>query len=461
MFFAPAGQCVIVSPSRDVQWGLHASARAGEAQDALLSYVYPYLTGITVTINAQLVSAFQVTFDAPYDEGIRMLSEDINGTSPFNVGNLIKARIGYADSNEWTPWYYGMLNQGGDGVTITPEGVSGTISAIMHTWGQDYVPENAAQAATTPRQLLEKIVTSMGWTLEVGPGAEEVFKRVQATRNDFAWQALTKTNMETIRRICTVWGLQCAPTFQADGKPDKLRVFSTAETDRGDAMAGKPRNTYTMRGKFSPSERMYPILTWGPEAGMAAWLGATVRASNSGVGVRAINKRTGNVVRVECSPRDVMQPLFPSAKNAKGYAEAIVAWENKRLDLGANPIGRFVGPGGGLLTPEVYAPPVPPAKDDGTAAADMEAQGVAKMGDGNQAQIATLSTLGVPSQEVFDVVNVRGLSPRYDGPYTVREVTHKWAANSYDMDLKVQRSGAYRPEDPAATATAGGQVPEK
>lgn len=438
----------------DMKWALHAAQAVAPSN---VEKVYPFLTGVTVTIDAQLVSALQVTIDAPFEEGIKMLSEDAGGASPFNTNNLIKVRIGYSDMNLWTPWYYGQLNEGGNGLTLGPEGVSGTVSAQMRNWQSGYTPENSASVANTPYDLLKQVTDSMGMTLEIGPGALEVFKRVAANNPKKVWGSLGKGNMEVVRTICTAWGLLCTPSFKDDGAPDKLRVFSNAEVSNGSVMAGKPRNRYVMRGQFSPQTQLYPILSWGPDASLASWLGSTPHASNAGVGVRGINKMTGNIVQVDVNPYDSEEPLGVGKATAKAKAQDR-SYGQKRLDTATSDLAKFIGPGGGMLTPELLALPME-APDDALAADDAKQQGAAKMADGAQAQQATLKTIGVPDQEVLELIDVYGCSPRFDGPYKVMGVTHTFAPGSYDMDLKVLRTGTFGSDEPVQKGTVGGQIP--
>lgn len=454
-YYGPTAACIIVSPNMDRQWAFHSAATP--LPESKTYRVYPFLTGVTVTIDAQLVSAIQVTIDAPFDEGIIMLSEDDGGVSPFNTNNLIKVKIGYGDMNLWTPWYYGQLKEGGDGLSIGPEGVNGTVSAHMNNWQGSYVAENAGATADTAKAFVQKIADGMGMTLEIGSMALEVLARVDAVRNGQPWGSFAKTNMEVLQSVCASRGLLCTPTFQEDGKPDVLRIYSNAEVSNGGAMAGKKRNTYIMRGQFSPQTQQYPILSWGPDPSLASWLGSTARGSNSGIGMRSINKFTGNIVQLDVNPYDSEEPLGVGKATQKAKAQDR-SYKGKKLDVATSDLVKFIGPGGGLLTPEIYSVPVA-TPDDGQAADDMKQQGVAKMTDGAQAQMATLKTLGVPDQAAFDVINVRGLSPRYDGPYKIMGLTHTFAPGSYEMDLKVMRTGTLGSDEPEQKGTVGGQVP--
>jgi hypothetical protein len=438
----------------DRQWAFHAAATPVPSQNTYK--VYPFLTGVTVTLDAMLVSAIQVSIDSPFEEGIVMLSEDDGGASPFNTGNLIKVKIGYGEMNLWTPWYYGMLSEGGDGLSIGPEGVSGTVSAHMNNWQSGYVAENAGATSDTAKAFLQKIADGMGMTMEIGPMALTVLAQVDAVRNNQPWASFAKTNMEVLQSVCASRGLICTPTFQDDGKPDVLKIFSNAEVSRGDAMAGKKRNMYVMRGAFSPQSQQYPILSWGPDPSLASWLGSTVRSSNAGIGMRGLNKMTGSVVQLDVNPYDSEEPIVGKAtRKAKAQDRS---YKGKKLDSAVSNLVKFIGPGGGLLTPEIYSVPVS-VVDDGQAAADMKQQGVSKMTSGNQAQMATLKSLGVPDQNVLELIEVRGLSPRYDGPYKVMGATHTFAPGSYEMDLKVVRAGTMGSDEPEQKGTVGGQVP--
>ena len=454
MYYGPSAACIIMSPNMDKKWALHAAQAVAPSN---VEKVYPFLTGVTVTIDAKLVSAIQVTIDAPFEEGIAMLSEDAGGASPFNTNNLIKVRMGYSDMNLWTPWWYGQLNAGGDGLTIGPEGVSGTVSAQMRNWQSGYVAENAGAVAATTKEFLQRIADGMGMKLEVGPVALQTLDKVDSVRNGQPWASYAKTNMEVLQSICTSRGMYCTPVYADDGAPDRLRIYSNSEVSNGDAMAGKKRNMYVMRGQFSPQTQQYPILSWGPEEGMASWFGTTARGSNAGIGMRGVNKYTGSIAQIDVNPYDSEEPIAVGKATAKGKAQDR-SHGQKKLDVATSDLVKFIGPGGGMLTPEVYSVPMA-APDDAQAAEDGKQQGVAKMTDGMQAQQATLKSLGVPDQDVLELIEVRGLSPRYDGPYKVMGATHTFAPGSYDMDLKVIRTGTLGSDEPVQKGTVGGQVP--
>jgi hypothetical protein len=431
----------------DRQWALHAAATP--LPDSKTYKVYPYLTGVTVTINRDLVSALQITVDAPFEEGIKMLSEDAGGSSPFNTNNLIKVRIGYGEMNLWTPWYYGQLNAGGDGLTIGPEGVSGTVSAQMRNWQSGYVLENESSSAATAKELLQQIADSIGMTLKIEPMALAILDDAATLMKGQTIEALFgKTTLEGLQAICRANGLYCTASYKYDGAPDTLRIASNVDVSKGGTMAGKPRNKYVMRGLFQPNDHQYPILSWGPDPGMASWFGTTARGGNAGVGVRSVNKYTGNPVELDANPYDNPSPLAVGKTPHKNKAQNR-SHKGKKLDVETKP---------GQATPELYSVPTS-AKDDGQAKEDMKQQGTAKQTAGMQAQQATLKSLGVPDQDVLELIDVYGLSPRYDGPYEVMEVTHTFAPGSYEMDMKLLRMGTLASDEPEQKGTAGGVVP--
>jgi hypothetical protein len=444
MYYGPTAACIITSPNADRWWALHASATP--APGSKIFKVYPFLTGVTVTIDRQLTSVLQVTIDAPFEEGIAMLSEDAGGASPFNTNNLIKVRIGYSDMNLWTPWYYGQLANGGDGLTIGPEGVSGTVSAKMNNWQMSYISLNTPQV-NNAREFLQVIADGMGMTLEVGPQALVILSRETDIGKGLTWLSFTKTNMEVLQSLCAKRGLVCTSVFKDDGAPDVLKVYAAAEIANGAAMAGKKRNMYVMRGQFSPQTQQYPILSWGPDESLANWFGSTARGSNAGLSMAGINKFTGNPVALDVMPYDEPVPLAGGKVTAKGAAQDRSSGE-KKLDVKAS----------AQMKPDLATAPVNEASD-AQATEDLKQQGTSKMTDGNQAAQATLRTIGVPDQDVLELIEVRGLCPRFDGPYEVWTVTHTFTPGSYEMEMKVQRTGTLASDEPVQQGTVGGTVP--
>lgn len=449
MYYAPSGQCEIVSPNQAKTWRL-AAANAVVGASATTG-VYPFLTGITVGVEREKITAFQATIDAPYEEGFRMLYEDSGGTSPFNQGNLIRVRVGYADMNLWTPWYQGMLSQGGDGITITPEGVSGTVSAQQQTWCDKYTSLNQQSWAPTPLELLQKLGARMGRVLDITPGAQAVLDAAPSTFGRRAWGAFGSDNTEAFANTCRflglTWGIfeDDAMTFGA-GMKNTVVIAARAEVARGEVMGGRLRNAYVMRGQFNPQQRQYPILSWGPEEGLASWLGSTVSPSNSGMGYAGVDKRSGKVVSGVVPPLESADAIYGEA-TAKGAAQDTAAAGGGHLDTALVE---------GQDAPMQHTMPVP---DGSVADVAVRTQAATRMTQGNQAQMATLKSLGVPDQFPFDVIDVYGCTPRYDGPYEVIGITHAWAAASYESDLKVQRHGAFQTDEAQKSQTAGGQMP--
>jgi hypothetical protein len=449
MYFAPGGECEIVSPNSGITWRI-AGGAAVKGPSATTK-VYPFMTAITVGVEREKITAFQVTIDAPHDEGIRMLYEDSGGGSPFNVKNLIRVRVGYADMNLWTPWYQGMLQQGGDGIEITPEGVGGTLSAQQHTWCDAYTSINQRSWAPTPLELMQKIAESMGRTLDITPGAMQVLLAAPGIYGRRAWGMFAKDNTAAFGAVCRflglTWGIfeDDAMTF-GSGMKNTIVVAARAEASRGEVMGGRERNAFVMRGQFNPQQRQFPILKFGPDEGMATWLGSTVSPDNSGASFAGVDKRTGKTVTGVVAPLESADAIY-GASSAKGPAQDTTSADGAKLDKATVP---------NESTPVQYVAPVP---DGSVPEVSARAQAVTNVTQGAQAQMATLTSLGIPDQFPFDVIDVYGLSPRYDGPYEVIGITHRWSAGSYESDLKIQRHGAFQTDEATKAQTSGGQIP--
>ncbi len=148
----------------------------------------------------------------------------------------------------------------------------------------------------------------------------------------------------------------------------------------------------------------------------------------------------------EVAPLESADAIYGTS-TAKGPSQDTTTAEGAALDKKTVP---------GQSTPMQDVAPVP---DGAVPAEAARANATSRMTDGAQAQMATLTTLGIPDQFPFDVIDVYGLSPRYDGPYEVIGITHRWSAGSYESELKVQRHGAFQTDEATKAQTAGGQIP--
>lgn len=432
MFYHPMGLCEIWTPNQQHVWKLHAPAAYVPQDDTIT--VYPFLTGITVTMEMDRIAACQVTFDAPYDAGIQMLSEDKNGASPFNLNNLVRVCIGYPAQNTWTPWYYGSLQQGGDGVSITPEGVNGTLTIQMSNWQDSHVAKGTSAWAGSAQAFVDNLIALMGAKVIYSDGVRA--RMSEADQRKVTWCNFGKSIEHGLRNFCTITGaIRIVHQTNDKGDPALIEFVLPSEESSSDNQLPIPITKFIMRGKFDPVNGTYPIISWGPEEGVASWAGSKSSATNEGVSSAVINPLSGRVVKHVTPPYDESFDRAAYGKYlGKGIAQDIVTEDGKVINKQVDE----------KTATTSFLPSTPCADmSDTQTEEEIHAASVAFMKDGNAAQLATLKTLGLPSQGMWRKIYVLGCSPRYDGPYMVKGFTHSWSAGQFDTELKIVRQGTF------------------
>ena len=449
MYYHPMGLCEIWSVDKTYKWKFHAPAAFAPPEENVV--VYPYLTGITVTQELKSIPAFEITLDAPYEDGIKMLENDSNGSSPFNVQNLVRVAIGYPSMNMWTPWYYGMLASGGQGLQITPEGVNGTVSVQQANWQDEHVAAGNSGWASSAEEMVDKLVSLMGAESVISPAASDAFAAKTAHHPNQPWCTHGKTNMEALTHLCALCGVTMTPHNTNDSGQQAVISF-TAEYEISDYGRSEEltENTYIMRGIFNPAENIYPILSWGPEDSVASWLGSKPANTNEGVTSSAINPVTGKIVSVDVGPGEADTPAFGD-QSEKGPAQDRTTADGKVVDKAVD--------GSTALTAYLSTPASSDAPDSGCEG-DLRSKAKMQMNQGNMVAIGTISTLGVPHQGIKKKINVLGCSARYNGPYITHAVTHRWSPGTYDSDLKVLRQGTFGTDESTKASMIVEQLPK-
>lgn len=414
---------------------------------------YPFVSGITVAVERELITTFQVSFDAPYEEGIKLVEMN---PGPFAVGNMVKARIGYSDMNLFTPWYKGMLQQGGDGITVSPDGIGGSVSAqvlgdqaFYSELGDKPYDPNTAE----PIEKLKWCCLMLGLKLELLPGGTVAFMDISpfwggTTMKQKPWSTMCgKTWWEILKILCEK--ATCSYWIGEKDGEDVIYVDSNDAISKGEsmkAMSADGVRNYVMRGKFDPAANQWPIISFGPDPALASWVGSTISPARHGTTTAGIDMATGKPVKVEV-------PALESAEAIYGPAKPTGKPKNKKVD--GKELNRELD--AGAETTEHVSAPMAPGKEGEDGA---KKDGANKVGLGNPALIATIETIGCPKEQPFSLVNVFGCSARFNGPYEVMGVTHTFAAGSFDTSVKVLRHGAmFLSQDTPESAGKGGNVP--
>lgn len=441
MFTDPVAQVVFVNPAtgEKVIWA------APEM---------PFVTGVTLVYEMERKSSIQINIEAPYADAINKI---LCAGTPLAIGNNVKVRIGYASQSkarpaQWTPWFGGFLNAGGDGLTLDPNGLSGTITVQAIPTIADYIVSSETVVSNTdPQAMLEGIIQSMGLVPYISPNAVDVLKRLTTFSVDAesfypAWNPQPYVGMsmlEGLKSICKMANLRYSVGPHPDpgnGSP-AVCVGTEAEAmkgvlqrpipDTGHGKGGNPVATFVMRGAVDIETMSFPCLSWGPEGGdSATWLSAGDDPSGKGVLIAYIDTDTGEIKEVTATPETSDVPT--------AGVQAAVQQDNKLANPdGTQDVGDAVKADGN--PPTVMGAPMPPG-EGGEFRAQLSANRQQQIG--NPAQQGDMTSLGLPWITPNALVRLRGCGAMYDDVYEVRKATHTWTKGGYDMTLGLFRRGS-------------------
>lgn len=411
MFTDPIAQVVIKNPTSGKEWNWTTPD-------------FPFLTGVSLLWEEKRTGNISINIEAPYEEGVARI---MTPPTPFAIGNYIRARIGYGLGG-FTDWAIGVLNAGGEGISIDANGVSGSVIFAGVSRSAHYTVSKDVKAVKSYTELLEKVALYLGLQLEIAPDAREVLVAMTKTPIDPS-AFMSMSSLDIIKRICE-WGNL---TWVAGPRPYQMGggvrwLTITRPREERKIASDVDDNKYVMRGIIDVANNQYPLMSWSPEGeAFATWLAHTPNPAGSGCGSPFVDTETGKVDWIEVLPKDMTEAIVgvlpespPDDIDIPGEG---VAADKKRE---------------GEAVAEVVGQPVKPGAD---GKQDAMSQIHSEVLAGSAAQRGIISTIGIPSEKCGNFCRVEGLGAVYDGPYRILKISHIWAGGSYDMSMTVQRFG--------------------
>lgn len=435
MFTDPVAQIVITNPETGKVWQFSAPE-------------FPFVTGVTLAFEFARKASLQITFDAPYDVAIeKLLSLD----SPFTMGNQVRARIGYAKQPDWwTEWFDGFLAAGGDGLTIDPNGMTGTITVQVVSDGGGYTVSQEIVKTTDPYDMFMQCAKALGAEFRPSTDATNLMQAFTAASGkettEAGWKPEAFAGMlvwEAASALAKMANLKMwiGPRLESPGSGVRfLHLGTEAELSSGILSQLKPageaggtgvRPTFRMRGVVDLNTSTFPCLSWAPEgSGFASWLSTSTGQSGKGVEKVFVNRKTGLIESVVAKAAD--------RKVATAGAVATPGQEDsKATDASGKEVTGDAKKADGKEA-VVTSGPVPEGPA-GTARAQLSAE--AERDAGSPSQVGVITSLGLPWVIPSELVFLRGCGVIYDGPYLVDKATHTWGPSKYEMTLTCRRQG--------------------
>lgn len=420
IFTSPVAQAIIIDPDTGQQWKWTAPD-------------YPYLTGVSINYERKRIATITISLDITYEEGLKMMSLP----SPFKQGNLLKARIGYA-SGEWTLWASGFLQEGGAGMSIDANGLSGQITVQGVAVSSQYKVDKKVlkEAGWDPVKILNACADGMGMRLKISTGASSALndykligeRRGKAIRKKtyaFSSSLLNKSSWDVIKSICDEWNLDYWSGPEVGGGDDGRTLFisTPAEVSKRVDQDTTVR-TYAIRGQIDRGNEVYPCLSWSPEGSeFASWLAGTIDPAAHGVDAADIDTDTGEVTKISVPPEDQEVAIVGSV--------AANSPRDEWFDQIVNDVEKSDGSQG-----EYVSFPVSPGSEKRA-----EKQVLNRQKMGNPSQKGSISTLGIPEERPGNQCRLSGAGFIYDDLYEIDKLTHSYSPGSWEMTLTVHREG--------------------
>lgn len=389
---------------------------------------FPYLTSVKVTKNLGMVSEISLDLDLPFDTGLQLLNGHI-APGCLLVGAFVRVRMGYGDPTSATNGvvsqeFIGFMSKGGMGLNLSPNGVSGTITAVG--------ANPAAIRSAPPMQALlgefERRLKAAGYDrYEVSSDAKATFDEFMRSETygfvGYKYSAMVLDHLSWLNLSLEDIGL-VGTKIIIDGKP-VLIVTSATTANKLTQFA------FVMRGGFDYDDQgrltTYPIINFSPEQQTVLFAGGANPAELSQMmgtvdknGELQIVRKTAEESEVAPTVKSTNTTPNPSDTSRQG-----VVTDRKLETDGASPTEAGV----------VVMPPVPEAITGKDTINSLLRIQLARFVPGIT---ATLTTFGIPHIDTGLYVSVDGVGAMFTGIYLVYGLTHAWSGNDIETSLTLR-----------------------
>ena len=435
IFTDPIAQVIIRDIEEGIEW------QWGSPQ-------FPFLTSVNFNWEMEAINVFSVGVDIPYDLALEYTN--IKKT-PFKKNNVVMARIGYA-SGGFTDWESGYLADGGKGLGMNADGLSGSLQV---TWvspkvARYTIPKTILrEAGTDGVSLLQKIASEINLGIYLSNGA---------IKNLNAWQRQARPTvlsgrlemfngfanmdiMDVVSALCRRSNLK----FWMGKKSGIKTLFVAQESEKlkGDFSDGTIRN-YVIRGILDETKNQYPCYSADPSDDSLSWLERSPSGSASGVTAWTNDTETGDDIKFDSDPKDNEIPVDGQVENPA--PADIKSYPDNTVELIADAVK-----GDESLGSYMSAPIMPSGKE----VFENQAREFGLQGD--PAIEINIQTIGIPEESPGNTCNLWGAGDLLNGRYFIEGLTHSWTPGNWDMTIKGRRRGV-KAAAGQKVETAGGQM---
>jgi len=228
---------------------------------------FPFVSQVAVQQTVNVVDSITINLDMPFQEGKDLFDGFYGGI--LRGGNLVKVQFGDL-SGLVSREYVGTLQEGGVGLSLSPEGLSGTLTAVgVMVQGTRAVSTEADDNEMRLQDRIKLASKRCGYKLEprISETANNILERfnpppgVEGAEGKFKTSG-TISPLSLIQRICIFCGLVFRPMSAESDDGMYVSILAYEEMPLG-------RFTFVMRGTpWAPSEddtpAPWPIISFSP-----------------------------------------------------------------------------------------------------------------------------------------------------------------------------------------------------
>lgn len=370
---------------------------------------FPFVSGITIEDvgkdgGADVIS---ISIDAPFIEGRKLLSSRI-----FAVNNGITARIGY-QGGKVSRTFFGWLNNGGVGLTLTPDGLSGTITA--QSQGPGVFSKNYLKNERSTLETYKGAIRSFGFTPYFTDGALAAIREIEG------YPVIgMKSAQEVLDEINAVANLRMTHLIENG-------AYTTFVAAEAEIASKKPKRKFLMNGAIS--ENVYPIIGFTPN------LDAKFFALVDAPGSKSV--RTGDISDAGDQREEVAKKSESQIQSGTGVKFGTITGDleaSAKAGEGLQEVEKIKDDSNETTPDYVYIP-----GDNGEQLRKAHLRNLRdQVGRGDTWQ-AQLDTVGIPDIEPFEIIEIpaEGVGSLFGGNYLIEKVIHQSSGGDYSMSLEL------------------------
>lgn len=386
-------------------WQSQVSKGVGD-DEAAENGLGPWVTAVTLQITNATTCQVSVTIEAPYKAGLKLLESGL-----FTQGNILAVRLGYSKSGFMTPWYAGVM--AAPTVTIGPQGLSATLMAqgagaesMMMGSGRSWGPD-------TRWSVVQALAKKYKWSILDPDGASEERLSEDA---EFSHTQAGEVDWMLLKNMCSDQGIDIAGVVDPDSGKAAVKLSLREAT-----FGSQPQRTFTVMGPFDLSKNQYPVFGF-----QSVSPPGVLFASGAMKGVRLLSVDENGDEQDESATVDDLPDEALGEGSMDQTGDATDEDSDTGLPNSTSPdAGGDDDEGAGVILVDAPAG----ASQQFVYSALQEGQ------MGTPGAEVSINVPGVPSMQVYELFELRGVSALFNGKYMSKSVTHVVGGGGFETTI--------------------------